>query len=63
MNWQGRETENFHPRLQWYTVFSKKMPLLLATIREGVCKISIKEEKGEFIVIVFQYLFLDVSDK
>lgn len=39
------------------------MPLLLATIREGVCKISIKEEKGEFIVIVFQYLFLDVSDK
>jgi len=39
------------------------MPLLLATIREGVCKINIKEERGEFIVIVFQYLFLDVSDK
>lgn len=63
MNWQGMETENFHPRLQWYIVFSKEMPLLLATIKEGVCKIGIKEERVEFIVTAFQYLFLDVSDK
>lgn len=39
------------------------MPLLLATVKEGIYKTSIKAERGEFIVVLFQYLFLDVSDK